>query len=56
VCHLKKEANEKFLQGITAQVQKSGWMTEDLLEWIKSVWFQLSTLLCQQSMLVLDSF
>jgi hypothetical protein len=33
-------------------------MTEDLVDdWIKSAWFrQLSALLCQQSMLVLDGF
>jgi hypothetical protein len=34
-------AREKFPQGITVQVQESGWMTEDLVEdWIKSVWYQ----------------
>jgi hypothetical protein len=51
-------AKEKFPQGIIVWVQKSGWMTEDLVDdRIKSVWFErLGALLCQQSMLVLCSF
>jgi hypothetical protein len=54
----KTMAKEKFPRGIIVQVQESGWMTEDLVDdWIKAVWFRwLGELLCQQSMLVLDSF
>jgi hypothetical protein len=53
----KMMEKEKFPQGIIVRVQECGWMTEDLVDWIKSVWFQRpGALLCQQSMLVLDSF
>jgi 3D (Asp-Asp-Asp) domain-containing protein len=54
----KTVAKEKFPQGIIVRVQESGWMTEDLVDnWIKSVWFRRpGALLCQRSVLVLDSF
>jgi hypothetical protein len=31
---------KKLPQGITVQVQKRGWITEDLVDWIKSVLLQ----------------
>jgi predicted DNA-binding transcriptional regulator AlpA len=38
-CKWQTMAKEKFPQGIKVQVQESDWMTEDLVGWIKSVWF-----------------
>jgi hypothetical protein len=49
-------AKEEFPQEIVVRVQKSGWMTKDLVDdWIKSVWFRRpGALLRQRSMLVSD--
>jgi hypothetical protein len=51
-------AKVKFPHGIMVRVQESGWITEDPVDdWVRSVWFrQPGALLCQRSMLVLDSF
>jgi hypothetical protein len=54
----KMMAKGKLHQGITVPVQESGWMTQDQDDdWFESVWVQQpNALLCQQPMLVLDSF
>jgi hypothetical protein len=50
-------SKEKLLAGLVFWCREKGWMTTDMMDWIKVVWNQRpGFLLSKRGMLVLDAF
>jgi hypothetical protein len=50
-------SKEKLLAGLVFWCREKGWMTNDMMDWIKVVWNQRpGFLLSKRGMLVLDAF